>query len=140
VSTLVETGTLPEEKIRPLIASTFEIAISKEIYSLYLDEHQGNPLKPGLPLMPIEETSNWQYFYWKARTLARHNELWASLNNFISALRHGGEKIAEVHFCIANVFKDLNLTHAAIGHYQEAFALEPNNSVTAKMICKLLTR
>ncbi|MFH4146426.1 hypothetical protein WAI91_20935, partial [Acinetobacter baumannii] len=91
-------GVLPQHKITPLLASEQEIAISKQIYRLYLAEINATGQVAALSPLPTEESRNWQYFYWKARHLARHGHRWASLSNFMVAMSLGGNAVAEVHF------------------------------------------
>lgn len=138
VSNLVHFSNILEDQVLPLLGNDFEISLSKTIYFLYLDESLGKTTDFNLSPMPIENSKNWSYFYWKARNLYRRGDLWSSLSNFMTAMSHGGSYFSETHFCIANVFKDLGLRNAAIGHYQEAYKLDSNNPNISKTICALM--
>jgi hypothetical protein len=140
VAGLLKENAPPLEDIRPLLASEEEITYAKRIYDFYLHELQGKELDFAYSALPVENSANWRYFYWKARNLSHHGQAWQSLSNFMIAMAHGGNKVAEAHFCIANVYKDLGLRHAALGHYQEAYKLDPNSAITTSTICQLLTK
>jgi len=139
VVSLLEHGIIPDE-FGEIYASDVEISASKMAYRIYADEFQGKRSEFDFPLMPTEETRSWIYYYWKARNLALHGRHWASLSNFMAAMGYGGNNVSELHFCVANVLKELNLTHAATGYYQEAFKLNPHNLEAAKNICNLLIK
>jgi tetratricopeptide (TPR) repeat protein len=138
VSNIVHFSNILEKDVSHLLCNEFEISLSKMIYCLYLDESLGKTTDFNLSPVPIENSKNWIYFYWKARNLYRRGDLWSSLSNFMIAMSYGGSNFSETHFCIANVFKDLGLRNAAIGHYQEAYKLDSNNSNISKTICSLL--
>lgn len=137
VSELINTGRIPREKFEPFFASSYEIEISLKTYYLYLCDFSDIAAIKDFSLMPIEETKNWRYFYWKARTQARAGLYWESLSNFIASIACNSNPNSEQLLCIANVLKEINLRDGAIGFYREALKLNPQNSNVSDEIARL---
>ena len=127
---------LPEEKISPLRASLFEAQISAATYSLYCQDH-GIAEEISYEEYPTEETNNWRYFYWKARHLSKSGKKWQSVQNFLAAMEKGGAYVSDVHICLANTYKDIGFKQVALGHYEEALKIRPNDPAIISTIQKL---
>jgi len=133
VSTVLQTGAAPENLIRPFLASDFEVECSMLVYQFYLNEQQHLQKDFQVPDLPTENSRNWMYFYWKARYQHGRKQFWQSLLNFQFALALGGDRYAEVYFCIANSLKALRQLHAAMGYYRQAEQVAPSKATKNAM-------
>lgn len=133
VNWYLQTSRIPEDKIAPLRASLYDARIAASTYALYCREN-GISVDIEFDHYPTERTANWQYFYWKARNLAKMQKMWESVHNFIAAMEKGGFGVSEVQFCLANAYKDMGMTQAAVGHYREADRIRPNDPTTLSAI------
>ncbi|OIJ41716.1 hypothetical protein [Massilia timonae] len=139
VARLIHSGDVSAEAIERLAATEEDKKLSQNTYQLYLAELENSKPTFEITSMPLENTTNWLYFYWKARYQAKQGLHWESLCNYMASMANGGDKVVETHFCVANTLKNLGLKHAALGYYQEAFKRAPNNNDIALIISDLLT-
>ncbi|MDY0962493.1 hypothetical protein [Massilia sp. CFBP9026] len=139
VADLIDSGKVSTEKIEQLAATEDDKKFSQYTYQFYIAELENSKITFEFPSMPLENTKNWLYFYWKARYQARQEQHWESLCNYMVSMSNGGDNVVETHFCVANTLKTLGLKHAALGYYQEAFKRSPMNNQIALIISDLLT-
>lgn len=137
LESILRDGDIPRSDVSKILASEEDVHLSRKTYLIYKAEILKSKDIEFNDHSPVESTDNYLYFYWKARYLHTNGFPWKALENFNKAIALGGDKVFEIFFCTALVFKSLGFYKIALGYFEQALLLDPANLSALKNIEQL---